>query len=162
VPPSRSRRRQLLEAGEKQRLVQIRRRKGWVRYDGYVVGLSDDWLALRAVDAVHHHGLVLLRTADVRKVRNPTTRPRVARGVLEQHGQWPPSAPQLLDLWDVRSALFTAGSLAPILSVACEHDGTAATGNVYRITQRRLQLADGSAVELDAITQVQLGQPPAT
>lgn len=147
-------RKRLTRAGEEQRLVRVRRRKPWPRYDGYPVALSDDWLALRVVSEEHAHGLVLVRTRDVRKVGKPDVRPRVARGVLEQHGQWPPSAPELLDLWDTRTVLFTAGSLAPELTVACEKLGTQVTGGVYRITDDELLLADGTAVPLKDVTRV--------
>jgi hypothetical protein len=146
-------RKKLIRAGGGQRLVTVVRRKRWTRYDGYVVAVSKDWVALRTLAV----GLVVLRVEDVRAVRK-ASRPKKTRAALKRRGQWPPSAPQVLDVWDLRSLLFTAGSLTPIVGVATERADRKAlhAGTVFRITDKNVHLSNGTKLRLDEITRLQL------
>lgn len=122
-----------------QRLVRITRGKGWSKYDGYVVSVSRGWCALQSVAAAQRTGLVMFRIKDVRKVGKPHHDSELARRALEHEGAWPPGMPALLDLEDVRSVLFTAGSLVPVIAFATEqYARDFFVGNVFRITKKYL------------------------
>jgi hypothetical protein len=153
-----------------QRLVRITRGKGWSKYDGYVVSVSRGWCALQSVAAAQRSGLVLFRTADVRKVGKPHHDKELAGRALEHEGAWPPGMPALLDLADVRTVLFTAGSLVPVIAFATEqYARDFLVGNVFRITKKYFDtleiLPNGTWNEdlqswyLDDITRVVLHDP---
>ena len=144
-------RKKLIRAGGEQRLVTVVRHKRWTRYDGYVVAVSKDWVALRTLTV----GLVVLQVADIRRVGR-AAHPKKARTALKRRDEWPPSAPQVLDVWDLRSLLFTAGSLTPIVGIATEHRDRRAVhaGTVFRITDKNVHLSDGTKVRLDEITRL--------
>lgn len=127
-------------AQREQRLIRVVRRKGWEDHEGYVVGVSKQWCALQNVDVGLPDGLVLLRVRDVRRLDEPTSHPRVARSLAP----WPPRLPHLIDLHDVRSVLFTAGALAPVLAGSAEKatPGVFWVGNVHRITHRHAEVQD--------------------
>jgi hypothetical protein len=146
-------RKKLIRAGGEQRLVTVVRRKRWTRYDGYVVAVSKDWVALRTLTV----GLVVLKVEDIRKVVK-AAHPKTARAALKRRDEWPPSAPQVLDVWDLRSLLFTAGSLTPIVGIATEHADRKAVhaGTVFRITDKNVHLSDGTKLTLDDITRLTL------
>ncbi len=132
--------RELQVAQREQRLVRVVRRKSWEQHEGYIVGVSMQWCALQNVDAGLPDGLVLLRVRDVRRLEQPASHPRVARTLAP----WPPALPDLIDLHDVRSVLFTAGALAPVLAVSAEKvkPGVFWVGNVHRITHRYAEVQD--------------------
>jgi hypothetical protein len=170
VPTSKKIRKQLNTARKNQRLVRITRGKGWTKYDGYVVAVSREWCALQSVAAAQRSGLVLFRTADVRKVGKAHHNKELARRALEHEGAWPPGMPALLDLQDVRSVLFTAGSIVPTIAFATEqYARDFFVGNVFRITKKYLDtmeiLPNGQWNEdlqswyLDDITRVVLHDP---
>ena len=146
-------RKQLIRAGGEQRLVTVVRRKRWLSYDGYVVAVSRDWVALRTLTV----GLVVLKVDDIRVVRKASG-PKKTRRALKRRGEWPPTAPQVLDVWDLRSLLFTAGSLTPIVGIATEHAGRKAlhAGTVFRITDKHVHLSDGTRLRLDEVTRLNL------
>ncbi len=133
-------RRELQAAQRDQRLIRVVRRKSWEQHEGYVVGVSTQWCALQNVDGGLPDGLVLLRIGDLRRLDQPTAHPRVARTLAP----WPPRLPHLIDLYDVRSVLFTAGALAPVLAVSAENvqPGVFWVGNVHRITHRYAEVQD--------------------
>ena len=160
----------LTAALDDQRLVRVACGKGWRTYDGYVVARSRDWCALQSVAAAQRTGLVLFRVADVRKVGTPHHDKELARRALEHEGAWPPAMPALLDLEDVRSVLFTAGSLVPVIAFAAEqYARDFFVGTVFRITKKYLDtmeiLPNGQWNEdvqswfLDDITRVVLHDP---
>jgi hypothetical protein len=123
-------RKRLRRAADDQRLVRVVVRSGSL--EGHVVAVSRDWCALRSADG----DLAVLRVGAVRKLRRATAPSR---------GEPPAPAPALLDLYDVRSLLFTAGSLSPVLVVAVRGEADPVVGTVFRITKRYLVL--GSAAE---------------
>lgn len=146
-------RKKLIKAGGEQRLVTVVRRQRWTRYDGYVVAVSKDWVALRTLTV----GLVVLKVEDIRKLKQ-APQPKKARQALKRRDQWPPSAPQVLDVWDLRSLLFTAGSLTPIVGIATEHEDRKAVhaGTVFRITDKNVHLSNGTKLKLGDITRLNL------
>jgi hypothetical protein len=146
-------RRQLIKAGGEQRLVTVIRRKRWTRYDGYVVAVSKDWVALRTLSV----GLIVLRVQDIRQLKR-ASRPKKTRAALKRRDQWPPSAPAVLDVWDLRSLLFTAGSLTPIVGISAENLDRKAlhAGTVFRITDKKVHLSNGTKLGLADITRVNL------
>lgn len=161
----------LKTARQEQRLVEVVRRKGWARFDGYVIAVTRGWSAVQVVDHGLPAGVVLLRTADVRKVRKPSSDATLSRRTLEHAGHWPPQLSELVDLHDVRTVLATAGSLAPVLGLAAEQRraGRSRAGTVFRITSRRVQwrqiTAEGkwartlTSWRLNRITRVEFGSP---
>jgi hypothetical protein len=135
-----STRRDLKDARKDRRLVSVRRAKGWSRFDGYVVAVSRRWVAIESVEHSLPDGLRIVRIRDIRKLGKPSSNRRLTKTVLKHDGLWPPKAPDLLDLRDIRSILFTAGSLRPLIAVKCERrkPGAFQVGSVYRITRKRL------------------------
>lgn len=161
---------ELARVKKEHRLVELRRGKDWQRQDGYVVGLSKDWCALMMVDCGLPRGLVVMRTKDIRKIRRPNANAILTRATLQRAELWPPHLPELIDLYDIRTLLSTAGSLAPVLAVATEKSapGVFFAGNVLRIGQRNLLLREikpngrwGNDLswKLRDITRVDLGTP---
>lgn len=134
-------RKRLRRARDEHRLAQVRVRKGSV--EGYVVAVSRDWCALRSADG----GLAVLRVDAIRGLGKGSHR-TCTRRALEADGRWPPRAPALLDLYDVRSLLLTAGSLSPVLAVTVRGQAQPVVGAVFRITRRHLVL--GSPAEVTA------------
>lgn len=159
-------RKQLARALEEQRLVRVVRRRRFAPCDGYVVSVSRSWSAIRVVTAGRPDGLMLFRTSDVHYLGKPASKRGPSQDAMEQAGLWPPTLPTLLDLYDVRAALFTAGSLAPVLAVSRE-PRRVSVGNIHRITDKRLQFqplgADGqwtgqlSSWRLRSVTRIDLG-----
>jgi hypothetical protein len=135
---------QLTRARDERRLVRVVRGKGWTRYDGYVAAVSKKWCVLRVVVDGVPDGLVIVRTKDVRALRKPWSDRTLSKAALAAAGQWPPLPPKLLDLHDVRTVLFTAGSLGPVVGYATEdtRPGTFHVGYVFRITQRRVWIGE--------------------
>ncbi len=134
----------LTRARDDQRLVHLVRRKGWTTQEGYVVAVGRRWSALLAVQPGLLDGLVVFRTDDVRALRKPSAQRRLSRRVATIGGKWPPTLPEELALDDIRSVLFTAGSLAPVLAIACERDNPRRfyVGRVHRITGKKVWLEE--------------------
>jgi hypothetical protein len=146
-------RKKLIKAGGNQRLITVVRRKRWVRYTGYVVAVSKDWVALRTLTV----GLVVLRVDDISTLTKGK-KPNKTRRALRRRGEWPPSVPAVLDVWDLRSLLFTAGSLTPLVTIGTEVEDRKAVhaGTVFRITDKNIHLSDGTKIKLADITRLSL------
>ncbi len=135
---------QLTRARDERRLVRVVRGKGWTRHDGFVAAVSKQWCVLRVVVEGVPDGVVLVRTSDIRALKKPKSNRTLAEAALKATGQWPPRAPELLDLHDVRSVLFTAASVGPIIGYAAERERQRAfyVGYVFRITKRSVWITD--------------------
>lgn len=109
----------LREAAEELDLVRLERGE-LEPLEGYAVGVGEQWCLLALLDpALVLDGHVALRLEDIRRVR---TRPRqeVAQGALVLREQWPPCAPDGVELDDVRSVVTSLA--APLVTVHPEHD----------------------------------------
>lgn len=137
---------------------------------GFVLEVTDAWTALLSTRDGVPGALVLLRTGDVRRVRRSRRHEALAQRLLEAAGAWPPVLPEVLDLDDARTVLFTAASLAPVLGIGAGDD--LVTANVYRLGRRRAHVwevtSDGrwrdelTSVALSDVTRVELGGPRLT
>jgi hypothetical protein len=87
--------------------------------DGYVLGVGRKWLLVAELDELDLVGVSAIRTRDVRRVRRRKVQ-ATARHVLELRGQWPPTAPQTIDLDRSRSVLSALVSEHALVSVFIE------------------------------------------
>ena len=163
-------RRELKQARDSGELVRVVRRKGWSSVEGYVAAVGKRWFVVVSVADSLYDGHALLRIDDVRRLRAGVSDPVLAQRFLELDGRWPPAAPHVLDLYDARSVVFTAGSLCRLVSLSTEGRVSASffVGDIHRITAGRLHYrevtAQGSrgklrSVRLSRLTRIVLWDP---
>lgn len=96
-----------------------RNHKDWDRLDGYVVGLSDDWLMIhRLSDTFVLDGYEVIRTNDVRKVVSPPGQDFPHRA-LTLRGFTRQPQPEI-DLTSVGNLLLSANAHEPLVTVHLE------------------------------------------
>lgn len=100
-------------------IVRIRRRKGWDKKDGCVVGLSDDWVLIhRLSDTFVLDGYEVLRTGDIRSIEKMPAA-EVAHRALTLRGYAPTPLPEL-DLTSISPLLASANALYPLITIELE------------------------------------------
>ncbi len=135
--------------------------------EGYVVGVGEQWCLVARLDpALVLDGHVAVRLQDLSRLRTPP-RQEVAQGALVLREQWPPRAPEGVQLDDVRSVVTSLA--APLVTVHPEHDDpdVCFVGQPRGFGRRTLWLReltpaatwtnDVTKHRLDAITRIDVG-----
>jgi hypothetical protein len=128
------------------------------RLDGFVVGLGTTWVLLALMDLnwMALDGFVAVRRADVTKVERRGDPLSFPARVLKKSGQWPPTAPDDIDLDHDDRLLLGAARIFALATVFNESDrpDQCLVGRIAGVT--------GGSLDLRCITNEAVWQPSTT
>ncbi len=163
--------RRLEKALLNKKLVRIRR---WIpnadAIDGFVVGTSKHWVLLAFVtDQVVFDGWKAIRREDIQSVVSLGKKDPFQIRALKKRGQWPPKAPNPMNLKTIGDLLQTASFGDQLVVISCDFARTDICwiGSVLKISRRTLTLLEVTTnadwdrnptrYDLDDITEVDFG-----